>query len=170
MAATRTRTRSGGVSIVRISLTIGIVGILIVGAWLVWFFIDQASRQVPFEVAIYPGAEYWGETNVLPGSRDLFYRTPDTPEQVSAYYTQKMSEYYGNGDQVCVRLPPEGTNAGAEANLNSVLYQFKCMFDRSGFNSTQYTQIVIYPGRYNADPFLNAEGLTIVKYEQQWQQ
>lgn len=170
MTATRTRTRSGGVSIVRIALIVGIVGILIVGAWLVWFFIDQASRQVPFDVAVYPGAEFWGENDVQPGGRNLFYRTPDSPELVAEFYQLRLNEYYGDAEQFCVRIPPEGVNEGLENNPNAVLYQFKCMFDRSGFNATQFTQVIIYPGRYNPDPFFNAEGLTIVKYEQQWQQ
>lgn len=169
-ASPRVNTRArGGVSIIRIALIVGVIGLLIIGAGIASFFIDQASRQVPFDVKVYPGAELWGENNVQANSRDLFYRTPDTPEQVEAFYQQQMNELYGNADTSCVRIPPEGVNADAENNPALALYQFVCLFDRSGFRTTQYTRVVIYPGRFNTDPFFNADGLTIVKYEQQWQ-
>lgn len=50
----------------------------------------------------------------------------------------------------------------------SAPFQFSCMFDHSGFRSTQYTLVVIYPGLANPDP-LDAAGMTVVKYEQLWQ-
>lgn len=167
-----TRTRSnprGGISIVRMALIIGVVGLLVLGVGIASLFVDQASRQSPFDVEVYPGAEKWGESDVQSNARNVFYRTTDSPEQVTAFYQQKMNEHNGSTGQNCVRLPPEGVNPDAAVNPAAALYQITCMFDRSGFNSTQFTKVVIYPGRFDADPFLNAEGMTIVKYEQQWQ-
>ncbi len=169
-ARRRRRGSSGSISIFRIALIIGVVGLVIVVAWLIWFIVfDQASRRVPFEISVYPDSEFWGESNVQVGSRNLFYRTTDSPEIVVNFYQDKLNEHYGDREQFCVRMPSEGNMPGAEADLSQLLYQFKCVFDRSGFNATQFTQVLIHPGRYNADPFLNAEGLTVIKYEQQWQ-
>lgn len=158
-----------GVSIIRVALIVGVVGILIIGAGVASFFIDQASRQVPFDVTVYPNALYWGENNVETNSREIYYRTVDLPEEVAEFYQAEMNRHYGDAQQRCIRLPPEGVSLEAERDNNLALYQFVCLFDRSGFRTTQYTRVVIYPGRANADPFLNANGLTIVKYEQQWQ-
>lgn len=170
MAAAASRRRQSGVSVVRIALIIGILGVVIILGWSVWFFgFDQASRRQPFEVQVYPGAEYWGENEVLTGSRNLFYRTQDLPEAVANFYQDKLNEHYGNRQEICVRIPPEGVMPGSENDATQLPYQFTCVFDRSGFNATQYTQVIIHPGRFNSDPFLNAEGTTVIKYEQIWQ-
>ena len=42
-------------------------------------------------------------------------------------------------------------------------------FDRSGFRTSQYTQVTIQPGVANPDPKLSNEGMVIVEYEQYWQ-
>lgn len=167
---TRTRTSPrGGISIVRMALIIGVIGLLVLAIGIGSLFLDQASRQTPFDVEVYPGAEMWGESNVQSNARNIFYRSTDSPEDVAAFYQRKMNEHNGTTNQGCVRLPPEGNDPAAATNPNAALYQITCMFDRSGFNATQFTKVVIYPGRFNQDPFLNAEGMTIVKYEQQWQ-
>jgi hypothetical protein len=171
VAATTARRRSSGsgFSIFRIALIIGLVGIVIIAAWAGWFLLDQASRRVPFDVTLYPNAEFWGDSNVQAGFRKLFYRTIDSPETVAAFYQQRLDEHNGGSGERCVRIPPEGVDREADNDLSRLPYQFKCVFDRSGFNATQFTEVYIHPGRFNTDPFLNAQGLTIIRYDQQWQ-
>ncbi|MEP7291201.1 MAG: hypothetical protein ABI835_05430 [Chloroflexota bacterium] len=161
--------RKGGLSIVRISIIAAVIGIALIAVAAISFYLDQRSHQAPFEIAPYPAAAYWGESNKRDTSRNIFYLTADLPEQVALYYQQKMADHYGNNDQSCVRLPATGIVQESETNPNIAPFIYRCMFDNSGFNSSQYTQVEIYPGRADDNPALNAEGMTIVKYEQQWQ-
>ncbi len=161
--------RKGGLSIIRIGLIAGGIGIVLVAAGVLSLFADQASKRSPLEITPYPNAVYWGVSDEKATSRNVFYRAADTPESVAAYYQQKMVEHYGNNDQSCVRLPATGNQIGSENSADIPAYLFRCMFDNSGFNTSQYTEVEIYPGKANADPFFNAAGLTIIKYAEQWQ-
>jgi hypothetical protein len=160
--------KRGELSIVRIGVIAGIIGIVVIGVGIASFFFDQRSRNAPLEVALYPNAETWGERDVRPTSRRVFYRVPEVaPQQVADYYQQKLSEHSGNQDR-CVRLPEAGENPIDPSNPFSIPYQFVCLFDRSSFQATQYTRVVIYPGTANPDPFLDSEGYTVIEYEQVW--
>ena len=159
--------RRRGLSVVRIGLIAGIVGIVIVAAGVASFFVDQSSRKSPYEVELYPGAEYWGMRDVQATSRDVFYRAADDAERVVGYYQQKMNEHYGDSVEHCVRV--DSVVRASSRSESVVPFQVRCMFDRSGFGSTQYTLVLIYPGLPDPDPFYDAEGMTVIKYEQQWQ-
>jgi len=161
--------RKRGLSIVQMSLIAAFVGVLLIAGAVVSYVTDQASHRSPLDIPPYPNAVYWGTSNVQDTSRNLFYRVADAPEKVASYYQQKMVEHYGNSDQGCVRLPATGNAPGSDTNPNIPPFIFRCMFDNSGFNTSQFTQVEIYPGGENSDPFLNAKGMTVVKYEQQWQ-
>ncbi len=163
------RTRSEGLSIFRISLIVGVFGILLVGAGVVAFFLDQNSRRAPLTIEPFPNALVWGESSVRPTSRNLFFLSDGEAEEVAAYYQLRLNEFYGDTVEQCVRIPPEGMLAAAPGDVRSSPFQYTCMFDNSGFNATQSTRVVIYPGQYDPDPTLNAEGRTIIKYEQLWQ-
>ncbi len=161
--------RKGGFSLIRVGIIAGIVGILIVAGAAITYVTQQNAARSPFEIQPYPNAAFWGTKDVLPTSQKVFYRVADTPENVVAYYQQKMNEHYGNTDQNCVRLPASGNAPGSETNPDIPAYIFRCVFDNSGLFTYQFTQVEIYPGEPNPDPFYNAAGLTIVKYEEQWQ-
>ncbi len=155
----------------RIGIILGIVGILVVfGGFVVYFLIDQGSRQVPLDIPVYAGAQSWGEANRGAQSRSLFYRIPNvTPEQVVEYYNQKLREFSGTDEEQCVRVPDQGNYIDYQPGVEGMVpYQFICMFDRSYLNATQYTRVVIYPGPFNEDPSRNAEGMTVVEYDQNW--
>src|SRR5262245_44197873 len=166
---TRRPERKGGISIIRIGLIAGALGLLLVGAGVISVMLDQSSKRSPLEITLYPNAVLWGTSEVRPTSKNVFYRVADSPENVAAYYQQKMIEHYGNSEQSCVRLPATGNAPGSDTDPNIPPYLFRCMFDNSGFNSSQYTQVEIYPGKENPDPFFNAAGMTVVMYKQQWQ-
>lgn len=155
-------------AVVRWSLIAGVIGIVIIGAGVISFFADQASRQVPFDIPLPPGAVFWGESGVTSSSRTVYYRVADSIDNVVNYYQQKLNEHNGDTVERCVRIPPTGEAPLASSGL-SVPYQFSCMFDHSGFRATQYTLVVIYEGLYNEAPELNAAGFTVVEYEQVWQ-
>ena len=161
--------RKGGLSIVRISIIAAIIGGVIIAAAAVTYLTDQASKRTPLEVVPYPGAAFWGESEERATSRNVFYLSADTPEDIAMYYQQKMNEHYGNAEQRCVRIPATGDAPGADTNPNVAPFVYRCMFDNSGFNSSQFTQVEIYPGKANEVASLSAEGQTIIKYEQQWQ-
>jgi hypothetical protein len=161
--------RRGGFSVIRLGLFAGLIGVLLVVGGVITVLSDQQTRRSPLDIVPYPNAQFWGTSDVRETARNVFYRSADTPEAVAAYYQQKLNEHYGNRDQTCVRLPATGNAPGSETNPNIAPYIFRCMFDNSGFNTSQFTQVEIYPGTANPDPYYNAEGLTIVKYEQQWQ-
>jgi hypothetical protein len=162
--------RRGELSIFRIGLIVGLIGILAIGGGVLAFFADQASRQVPLDITTYPGAEAWGQSDVSSASRKLLFRVAQVePEQVAEYYQQRMNEFYGDSDFRCVRNPATGSIRPQPGVPNPIPYQFACMFDRSGFSTTQYTRVIIYPGQPNSDPFYDAEGYTVIVYEQLWQ-
>ncbi|HLU12089.1 MAG TPA: hypothetical protein VK003_20605 [Oceanobacillus sp.] len=163
-------TKSGGISIVRLGLLAGLIGVLLVGAGIAAFYADQSSRRVPFEPPLYPGAEPWGTGTVQSNMRELFYRVPDVPaEEVAQFYQQKMVEHYGNNQEHCVRMPPAGEAPTSPNVPNFIPFQYTCVFDNSGFNTSQYTRVLIYPGSYHEDPFMNSQGQTVILYEQHWQ-
>ena len=161
--------RTGGVSIVRLSVFAAIIGVVIIVIAGITYLTDQVSKRSPLDIAPYPESAYWGSSNERPTSRNVFYLTADTPEEVVLYFQQKMTEHYGNNDQRCVRYPASGNAPGSENDANVAPFVFRCMFDNSGFNSSQYTQVEIYPGRADPDPTLSAEGQTVIRYIQQWQ-
>jgi hypothetical protein len=166
----RARTRQSQ-QVFRVGIIIGIVGILVVfGGFVIYFLIDQGSRQVPLDIPVYAGAQDWGRSDRGGQSRSLFYRIPNaTPEQVAEYYNQKLREFNGNDEEQCVRLPDQGNFLDFEAGVEGVApYQFVCLFDRSSGNTTQYTRVVIQPGAFDEDPAVNAEGMTVVEYDQNW--
>ncbi|NDJ60643.1 MAG: hypothetical protein GYB67_05925 [Chloroflexi bacterium] len=167
---TNRRRSSNSSSFFRISLTVGIVGILIIGAGVIAFFSDRASRQVPLNVEPFPGAEPWGAPQPGRGtSQSLFFRAADQPDTVASYYNERLIEHNGGDEEaLCVRLPPNGTNRIDPNNPLSIPFEYRCLFDRSNWDMTQFTRVRIYPGAPNDDPFLNAEGLTVIEYEQVW--
>jgi hypothetical protein len=163
--------RRGGISIVRLGLLAGLIGVLLVGFGIAAYLADQASRRGPYHITPYPGAEEWGTGVVTDTSRELFYRVANaTPDEVVSYYQQKMVELYGNDQEHCIRMPPTGEAPTSPSVPNFIPFQYICLFDNSGLNSSQYTRVLIYPGSYNDDPYMNSQGQTVILYQEQWQQ
>lgn len=185
--------RRGAFSYLRLSIFVGVLGVLVIvgGVFLAQF--DQNSRRTPFFVELPQGAQVWGSPQVLRGDwQRVYYRVPAAEiEAVVAFYNQKLQEHYGTNNtnttsaERCQRIPATGafTNIPNEQRPagdglvydpkyvpgTSVPFQWKCLFDRSGFNTVQFTQVIIHPGLPNTDPFLNSEGSVVIIYDQQWQ-
>jgi hypothetical protein len=161
--------RDGKISVVRLGTIVAILGILFVVGGVVAFQAEQNSFKSPLEVVPYPAAEDWGQDQISPVSRTLFYRIQGTsPEEVAAYYQQKLNELNGNSDEKCKRNPSVGDFP--DSNRPGVVpYEITCLFERTGFNANQTTVIVIQPGVANEDPELDTLGMTVISHDQRWQ-
>ena len=168
--------RDGNLSIVRVSILIGVVGLLLVGAGFLSFTMDQQSRRQPLMINLPAGAQEWGLPSELGlGWRRVFFRADGADiDQIARFYDERMLEHYGTRAnepqrESCNRFPPAGNFADYEPGTDKIPFQYTCMFDRSGLNSTQWTQVTIQPGVFNADPVRNSEGAVVIVYEQRWQ-
>ncbi len=161
--------RDGKISAVRIATIIAVIGVLVVAAGVVSFFLDQNSHKVPLDIPLFPGAVNVGEKQLATTTRKEYYRvTAATPDEVAAFYNQRLYEHNGSQDEKCIRNPPSG-DFDIQGIVNGVPFEYICMFDRSGFRTSQYTKVTIQPGIDNPDPKLSNAGMTIVEYEQYWQ-
>jgi hypothetical protein len=161
--------RDGKISIVRIGTIVAIIGVIFVVGGIAAFQVDQNSYKSPLEVAPFPNAEDWGQDQLSPVNRTLFYRVQGaTPEEVAAYYQQKLDEFNGNKDEKCIRNPSAGDFPDSD-RPGVVPYEITCLFERSGLNASQTTLVKIQPGVANDDPELNSLGMTVISHDQNWQ-
>lgn len=159
--------RDGSISIIRLGTLAAILGIVLVLGGVVLFLIDRASHQVPLSIEPFPGAALWYEQPRAENSRAVVYQVVGaTAEDVAAYYQRKLQEFDSGAQETCLRAPTVGNFADFDkGDPNVPPYQFSCMFDRSGFQITQYTRVNIQPGIAS----LQTEGKVIIEYEQYWQ-
>jgi hypothetical protein len=164
-------TRNRGFSVVRTGLYVGVLGLILILLGVLAFFADQSSRRTPFEIPPFPGAEVYGTPlQQSQFQRSVFYLVENaTPEQVAVYYEERMRQHYGDSVESCVRIPPTGENPVPPGSSNVVPYQYRCLFDNSGFRVSQSTLVLIYPGYFNPDPYFNTLGKTVIEYQQSWQ-
>ncbi len=182
--------RNGAFSYFRLSILIGVFGVLVIVSGIVLAQFDSNSRRSPFFIELPQGAQQWGAPQAVRGDwQRVYYRVPSGDiDAIAAFYNQKLVEHYGSNitaAERCQRFPPVGAftdipNERRPAGdglvydpkyvLNQSLpFQWKCLFDRGGFNTVQFTQVIIHPGLANADEFLNTEGSVVIIYDQQWQ-
>jgi hypothetical protein len=163
------QSRRGGFPLFRVGVLVGIFGAILVIGGIVAFFSDQASRQAPLEVEPFPGAEFWGYGDQSVGGQTVFYRVSGAlPEDVAIYYEERLDAHAGDPNENCVRVPDSGEFDVYDASRGEVPFLYKCLFDRSGFNQTQYTEVIVMPGLPNENPEYNTEGMTVVQYNQRW--
>lgn len=160
-----------GFPLFRVILMVAFIGIILIGGGVASFFADQQSRRQPYEVELYPGAERWGQDPAqTTNSRSIFYRiSGSNVETVANFYQEELHQHTGDSQENCVRIPSEGEFPPEELQPGVVPYYFKCLFDRSGWATTQYTEIIIMPGLPSDNPEFNTEGMTVVRYNQTWQ-
>jgi hypothetical protein len=184
--------KRGNFSWFRLSIFVLVLGLGFAVAGFVSFQLDQQSRRSPLFPDLPPGAAQWGSPEPLgSGYQRVYYRVPGgNVEEIAAFYNTKMGEFYGTSGadgttlERCQRIPPIGeyTNipdAQRPPNDGKIYdeffipgenlpYLYRCMFDRSGLNITQFTLVSVQPGVPNSDPQLNTEGDTVIVYEQRW--
>jgi len=164
--------KDGKISVVRIGSLIAVFGVGFVIFAVIVFFLDQEARRSPLSVEAPAVADYLGQRATGTYARELFYTVPQsemTVDEVAAYYNDRLLSFSPSDDPVeCVRSPREGVYEDYLPQSGRVPYQYACMFDNSGFNTTQFTEVRIQPGIYSEDPENNTEGLVVIQYEQQW--
>lgn len=183
--------RDGTLSVFRISLIIGLLGALLIGFGVLAFNLDQQSRRSPLVIQLPEGAQQWGAPEITAATRQfVYYRVAGGDvDAIAQFYDQRMAEHYGvaagaSDRERCQRIPPIGeyTNIPNEQRGNdgntydarfvpneSIPFFYRCLFDRSGLNATQWTQVTIYDGLNSAEPNKNAFGDVVIVYEQSWQ-
>lgn len=173
--------KKGNLSPFRTSLTAGAFGLLVLVISAAGFFIDQESRRTPYFPPVPNGAETWGypRPGFGPTNQFVYYRIQNSdPAAVAAFYNDQLEELDPQADGArCERFPATGTFADPQYNSlgqriqveynpeTQPAYRYACMFDRGGFNTTQWTQVNIYP---NLPSFPETEGYTVIEYEQTW--
>lgn len=162
-STTPKKKKSSGLSVIKIGLIAGGIGIAMVVIGALAFTNDQAARRTPFNISPYPGAQEWGTSDETNYSRSVFYRVPDVvPEDIVVYYQDKLNQHTGDNGEECVRFPQSGSMPLDPNNPRAIPYEYRCLFDNSGFQTTQYTQVRIYPG------FGESDGQTVIEYQQRW--
>jgi hypothetical protein len=172
--------RGGGISVFRVGVLMGVVGVLAVGLGILFFQLEHESRKGPFNVDLYPGAEQVAINDVegLP-RRTLVYRVQAEPESIVNFYQQQLDEHLNQDlrdprraseHELCVRRPGGGFYSNYEEGNGIPPYDFSCLFDNSFLDSTQVTVVKIEPGVRDdtADPPLDNLGYTYIFYEQNW--
>jgi len=166
--------KHGNISVFRASMTIVAFGALVIVFGLILFQFDQASRGVPLAIDTPPNAEQYGGIPDPAGraERQIFYRVPgEDPEAVAAFYADLLDNFPDNqpdafgGKEQCVRNPPVGNFPDYEPGSGNVPFSWRCLFERSNFNTMQFTMVTIQPGI----PENETEGDVIIIYEQRWQ-
>ncbi|MDX2136511.1 MAG: hypothetical protein SF123_00325 [Chloroflexota bacterium] len=167
-APTARKARKGS-SFFRTILIVGVVGLVLIVGGAISFFADQSSRRSPLEIEVYPGASYRGLVEQTSSSQTMYFLVPGVmPEQVAEFYQQEMREHYGDTGENCVRIPEIGQFPPEELQPDYAPYFYRCMFDRSGFNTSQWTLVTIMPGLPNENPANDTSGMVVLQHEQVW--
>lgn len=159
--------RDGNISVIRVGTIAAILGILVIIAGIALFFVDRASHQRPFEIDPYPGATLWFTRSTASNSREVVYRVQGaSADDVVAYYQQKLTQISGSSADPCLRFPSVGNyDAYDQGGKKGVPYRYSCMFDRSGFQISQFTRVNIEPGIEANE----SAGMVVIQNEQYWQ-
>jgi hypothetical protein len=175
--------REGNISVLRVSILITLIGGIFVGGSVLTFVLDQQTRSAPLFVDLPPGAEQWGSPIIHADTwQEVFYRVPNgNLEALARHYDSKMRGFYGaeQNTEVCIRFPTTGYYTNNRGDPNGTFQEnfvpgqnlpvyWSCMFDRSGLNSTQWTQVTLYDGLSNPDPNRSSLGSVVIVYEQRW--
>jgi hypothetical protein len=166
--------RDGGISVVRVGMAFGLLGIALIAGGFIALTMEQAQRRTPFEVELYPTAYELSVEEGRGNSRTVVYRVDNaTAEEVAAHYQTRLDDHYSNrpGDpnrERCIRNPASGEFRDYRPGAGNVPFYFRCEFDNSTFNADQSTTVTIQPGvRFDAEN-VNYEGATFIIYEQFW--
>ncbi len=178
--------KKGNMSWVRVSILIAVCGVLFIGGSIVAFFVDQSSRNGPLMIEVPPGSRQWGQDKIISSNwKQVYYLVPgDNLDAVADFYQTRMRSFYGgelgeDAVESCQRIPPAGyfTNRGDDPSgiydptfvpNENLPVVWKCLFDHSGLNNIQTTEVWIYAGLPHADPISDASGNVVIRHEQRW--
>jgi hypothetical protein len=178
--------KKGNFSWLRMSILIGVLGVLFLVGSILAFMLDQSSRNGPLIVEVPAGAIATGEVVITQNWKEVYYRVPGNDLQaVADFYNTRMSSFYGgvpgeNRGESCQRVPKAGyftpdildTNGIYDPNFvtgESLPVVWKCLFDRSGLNNSQTTEVWVYQGLAHSDPNRDMSNFVVIRHEQRWQ-
>lgn len=171
--------REGNISVFRVGILIGVIGVLAIVAGFVFFQIELEQRRSPFNVELYDGAEELdGRRTEANRRRTLWYVTDAELGDVLRFYQAEMDSHTGEDPrdpdrEQCVRVPEQGDFIDYQPGAGNIPYYYDCTFDNSYLGNTQVTYVRVQPGvRYDApdgvDGSFNFEGQTMIVYNQTW--
>jgi hypothetical protein len=161
--------RAGGdrISVIRVGMLIGVIGVTVFLILGISFYMDQASRHRPYYIPPPEGAVEYGSIPMGSAQQHVFYRIPMAQmsiEEVVAHYTERLQALEGTDEVECERFPSAGNFSNYVPGTETVPYEFKCLFNRSGFNTVQTTEVLVQPGVEVTD----TESLVLIRYDQRW--
>ncbi len=167
--------KTGNLSTFRAAVGLAVFGVVVLVSGYLLFGLELRNAQQPLNIDIPPNTELMAvdESNMVGGQRYVFYKTPLTPDEVAAFYDQKLADFQNipvatKMRESCLRQPREGNIQGYVPGNGSLPYVWKCLFDNTR-TYEQSTMISIYPGQRNDETGENFEGVTRIDYEQYWQ-
>lgn len=164
--------RDGKISSLRISLSVVGLGVLLVVAAVISYYVDQASYRTPLEIEPFPGSVYAGTRERNANANEVYYRVVGgNAEAVVAHYNKlyDQSRFRDITDDRCLRYPPSGNYAGFDQGQKIAPYQYICLYQRNGLRASHITEVTIQPGVADSDPNRNTEGSVIILHDQIWQ-
>jgi hypothetical protein len=170
--------REGNLSVFRVGVLIGILGLIAIVAGFLFWNLEHQSRQSPYSPELYPGAEEVrvDEAENFP-RQTILYRTQANPDDVAAFYQGLLDDLEGQDPRdpqrqqehvLCVRLPSVGDFPDYVPGSGNLPYYYRCAFDNSFFESQQVTVVQIEPGVRDDAQGVNNEGTTFIVYDQRW--
>ncbi len=163
--------RDGNISIFRVGLTVGILGIFFIVGGLVIFQFEQQTYRQPLEIVPPVSAQRLAAERITDTAQRVYYQSSQTPEEIVEHYMGLLRDFYPDEEYVgCQRTPPlPDIFPNYQPGNGVVPYHFTCVFDRSTFGADQITTVIIHPGVRNDATGENYEGTTRIEYEQFWQ-
>lgn len=171
--------REGNISVFRVGLIIGILGILGIGLGFLSFQLEITRRQQPFNVPLFPGAVELdrGASPTRPRSGQLvrYIVSGVTAEEVAGFYQVELDKHLRQDGstlnrQLCVRTPPVGNYETYREGNGTLPYKYDCIFDNTFLDNVQMTKVQIHPGVRDDMNNVNFEGSVIILYDQTWSQ
>ena len=91
--------REGNISVFRVGLVVGVLGILGIALGFLSLQLEIASRQQPFFVPVFPGATELDKgaspTRPRSGQAVRYIVTGVTPDEVAAFYQAELDKHLG---------------------------------------------------------------------------
>ncbi|GEM_PF-550444 len=170
--------REGNISVFRVGVIFGILGIFTLGFGFLSLQLEIAYRSQPFNVPLYANAtELSREQSPLRTTGQLVYYmvTGALPEDIAEFYQQELDKHLGQSSssssqdrQECVRAPFEGNFDTYIEGNGTIPYYYDCIFDNTFLDNTQVTKVRIHPGVRNDTTGLNLENSVVIIYDQSW--
>ncbi|MDX2077971.1 MAG: hypothetical protein SFZ02_16195 [bacterium] len=168
--------REGNISVFRVGIVFGILGIIGIGIGFLSFQLEVSNRQQPFNVALYPNAtelDRGSNPERRTGQTIRYLVSGVTPEDVVAFYQAELDKHLGQngstqGRALCVRTPTVGNYETYVEGTGNLPYHYDCLFDNTFLDNIQYTKVRIHPGVRNDAENVNFEGNVVIIYGQAW--